>query len=489
MTDEYIDLDRYFAQIPSEMMTRDDDDAQRVSSLAPSLQWRDLLAKHRVIILAEPGAGKTWEIRQAAQKLRAQNSAAFFLKLEHVADNLETSFDVGTFDEFKVWLSGSEEGWIFLDSVDEARLVDPRDFEKAVRRLGQAIGGAKQRAHIYITSRLHEWRWNSDARLVAEKLPYQPTAASQSQGDEGAKPGKGLSAAVQKKTPGETKPELIVVALSALMHEQMELFASKRSVEDAREMIEEVVRKDATQFASRPLDLDELIDYWRTHKKIGRRIELIRSSIETRLREHDGNRMAQRPLTMERARDGARRLAAATTFQRTARIVIPGAEASRAGVHATDILHDWTERDVVTLLGRPLFDEPIYGTVRFHHRSQREFLAAEWLLELLIDGKSRRAIEGLFFSEQYGLEIVPRSGRAVLSWISLWDDALRARALRVAPEVLIDGGDPSELAVDIREVILRKFCAEQVDRTQGHYSFDAASIQRFAHPDLGPVVS
>lgn len=488
MTNKFIDLDRYFALVPSEMMTRDDDDAQRVGSLAPSLQWHDLLTKHRVVILAEPGAGKTWEIRHAAQKLRAKNTAAFFLKLEHVADHLDTSFDVGTYEEFTAWLSGSEEGWIFLDSVDEARLVDPRDFEKAVRRLGKAVGGAKQRAHIYVTSRLHEWRWNSDARLVTEKLAYQPPAGSKKQNEEAARPGRGRSTSIQTKTTGESKREIMVVALSALTREQMERFASERYVEDAREMIEEVVRQDATQFASRPLDLDELIDYWRTHREIGRRIELIRSSIDNRLKEHDGNRMAQRPLSMERARDGVRRLAAAVTFQRTDRIVIPGAEASRRGVLATDILDDWTEREVITLLGRPVFEEPIFGTVRFHHRSLSEFLAAEWLYELLIDGKSRRAIEGLFFTEQYGLETVSRRGQAVLSWLALWDDALRGRALKVAPEVLIDGGDPSELAVDIREVILRKFCEEH-DRTQGHYSFDAASIQRFAHRDLAATIN
>jgi len=60
------------------------------------------------------------------------------------------------------------------------------------------------------------------------------------------------------------------------------------------------------------------------------------------------------------------------------------------------VLSDWTEADQTSLLSRPVFDEAIYGTLRFHHRSVREFLAAEWLAHLLSRSSSRRAIEGLF---------------------------------------------------------------------------------------------
>jgi len=157
------DLNRHFASIPAELKLRDGDDAEPVIGATTSVHWVDLLGSHRVVILAEPGAGKTWEIRHAAERLRAEGKAAFFLRLEHVATDITLAFDVGTHAEFVSWLNGRDEGWIFLDSVDEARLADPRDFDLALRRFGDAINGQGQRAHIYITSRLHEWRWVSDA--------------------------------------------------------------------------------------------------------------------------------------------------------------------------------------------------------------------------------------------------------------------------------------------------------------------------------------
>jgi len=490
MNDKFIDLNRHFSSIPGELKLRDGDDAEPIIGRAGTLHWADLLGSHRVVILAEPGAGKTWEIRHAAERLRADGKAAFFLRLEHVATDLTLAFDVGTHADFAGWLEGQDEGWIFLDSVDEARLADPRDFDLALRRFADAIDGHGQRAHIYITSRLHEWRWVSDARLVAEKLPFKALNQPEGNGNEAQGADKGDSAGGERKrSTGAQAQALQVVALASLSRAQMIEFARKKEVADAEGLIDEIERKDATQFASRPQDLQDLIDYWEEHKRIGRRLELIKASVTKKLRERDPNRATLRALTEEKAREGARLLAAAATFQRTSRIVLPGSDTSQKGVIATEVLPGWAHSEVATLLSRPLFDEPIYGTVRFHHRSIREFLTAEWLLLLLQDGKSRRAIEGLQFREQYGVELVAPLARPVLAWLSLWDDGLRANAVRLAPEILIDEGDPSELPVEIRKSLLRAFCREYEDRTRGHHRYDNAAIQRFAHEDLAETIT
>jgi hypothetical protein len=490
MNDEFIELHRHFASIPAALKLRDGDDAEPIIGAAAMVRWADLLALQRVVILAGPGAGKTWEIRHAAERLRAEGKAAFFLRLEHVAADLTLAFDVGTHAAFIEWLGGHENGWIFLDSVDEARLADPRDFDLALRRFGEAIAGHGQRAHIYITSRLHEWRWESDARLVAEKLPFKPLSRAQERTDGAADEAIGGSVRGERtKSTSTLPPSLQLVALASLSREQMLEFARKREAVDAERLIDEIERKDATQFASRPQDLQDLIVYWHEHKRIGRRAELIKASIPKKLRERDPNRAVRHALTEEKAREGARLLAAATTFQRTSRIVLSGSDSSQIGVIATEVLPGWSHAEVSTLLSRPLFDEPIYGTVRFHHRSIREFLAAEWLLLLLQDGKSRRAIEGLLLREQYGVEVVALLARPMLAWLSLWDDALRAIAMRLAPEILIEEGDPSELPIEIRKALLRAFCREYEDRTRGHHAYDAAAIQRFAHEDLADTIA
>src|SRR3569623_1283794 len=60
----------------------------------------------------------------------------------------------------------------------------------------------------------------------------------------------------------------------------------------------------------------------------------------------------------------------------------------------------------------------------------------------------------LFFKKQYGLEVITPTLRPVLPWLALLDDKIRQRVMKVAPEVLLEGGDPSELHLEIRRKVL-----------------------------------
>lgn len=141
-----------------------------------------------------------------------------------------------------------------------------------------------------------------------------------------------------------------------------------------------------------------------------------------------------------------------------------------------------------TLLNRPLFDEATYGRVRFHHRSVREFLTARWLLHLLESGKSRRAVEGLLFAHRYGLDAVIPSMKPIVAWLALWDERVRNRLLTIAPEILIEHGDPSHLPVDIREQLLQQFASLNEGQGDTGAYFDITSVRRLADPRLATIV-
>jgi len=72
--------------------------------------------------------------------------------------------------------------------------------------------------------------------------------------------------------------------------------------------------------------------------------------------------------------DGSPRPSAASSAltQESAIPVTDGTENVR-GLAIREMLPDWDDRDCATLRSRPIFDEGIYGTVRFHHRSVRDF--------------------------------------------------------------------------------------------------------------------
>ncbi|MFX9389564.1 hypothetical protein ABTO07_20360, partial [Acinetobacter baumannii] len=91
------------------------------------------------------------------------------------------------------------------------------------------------------------------------------------------------------------------------------------------------------------------------------------------------------PISKERVREGARLVAAASTLAKESAVRVPDGQKNDRGLDIKQVLTDWDDADCRTLLTRPIFDEGIYGTVRFHHRSVREFLTAEWLHSLLVD--------------------------------------------------------------------------------------------------------
>ena len=111
------------------------------------------------------------------------------------------------------------------------------------------------------------------------------------------------------------------------------------------------------------------------------------------------------------------------------------------------VLADWDDREQAALLTRPVFDEALYGTVRFHHRTVREYLTAEWFAKLLKHETSRRYIESLFFCNQYGIDVVVPTLRPILPWLAIFDENIRARVYKIAPEIFFEGGDPSQLSL------------------------------------------
>ena len=178
-TYKFIELHRTFYELPKHSSENDDVDISRAFHFGERLCWPDLIKEYRLIILSEAGSGKTFEIRNVACTLREQGKPAFFLRLEYIPRDFEVAFEVGTYEAFQEWLTSAEEGWLLLDSVDEARLRDPRDFERAVRILSRQISTAKDRTHIVITGRTTAWRPKTDLVCCTDHLPYAAAATSE----------------------------------------------------------------------------------------------------------------------------------------------------------------------------------------------------------------------------------------------------------------------------------------------------------------------
>lgn len=483
---EFIDLDRTLRDIPVGENLTDELDLQRRMGSGASSSWAELCPEMRVVVLAEAGAGKTWEIRNLADRLRHEGKVAFFIRLELLAENFELAFEPEQYPDFEAWLAGQEDAWLLLDSVDEARLRHPGDFGIAIRKLASILSAAKARAHIVLTGRISAWRPATDLGLCIELLPH-PSPDTNTRTAESGDALDGDTVRTER-VKGGAASGYHVVTLEDLGDDQVSRFVAARGIENPAAFVDAVERADARGFTARPQDLDELVDFWRVNGRIGSRWEILTASIDRRLEERDQNRADVHALSPEKARLGAQALAAAVTLTAVPVIRVPDGADATNGVAVSAILPRWTDAEAGVLLQRPVFDGAIYGTVRFHHRSVREFLAAQWFAERLGQAPSRLGLEQLFFRRQYGIEVLSPMLRPVLPWLMLMDEGIRRRVLALAPEVVFEGGDPSRLPLADRKRILADVCAQLSKHTSGRSVQDYSAVQRFANEDIADEI-
>ena len=456
-----VPVERRFRQVAKEL---DTDKAEAFRSLwAPrgATVWDDLIPRHRVVILADAGAGKTFELRAQAEKMGGDGRHAFFLRLEDIGAEVTEALEVGSPDDFRAWLAGTDEAWLFLDSVDEARLDSPRTFEKALMRLKHAIGGEHHRAHIFISSRPYAWRASADPAMVERIFPF-PSA----------------------KTSEDDANELFVYWLAPLDADAVRFYATFREADAVEPLIDAIERANLWSIAERPFDLEDILDKWENDRALGSRLEMLRYGIDRRLKEIDPDRRDRQPLNHQHALDGARMLAAAVTFMNMPGIRVSDTLGEENGIDPEVLFPNWRPSEIEALLSRALFNDAIYGMVRFRHREVRELLAAEWLQGLLAKGLPRQAVEGLIFREQYDERVITPRLRPLVPWLLVLDDRIRERALELDPAIAAEGGDPAQLPLPVRRAILVGI-TEQIAASEGtSRAGDNAAVARIAQPDL-----
>ena len=400
-------------------------------------RWNEIVDERRVLILADPGAGKTFEALTRARKMHDSGKKAFFIRIEAIDARFESAFEVGTAEEFVTWLAANEEAWFFLDSVDEAQLETPRALENAIRIFGERIHAARERAHIFITSREDAWQALPDRTLVEQYLPCGTPAEAESEED----------------TSQTSDPLLKIFRLTGLSEDEIALFASYYGVGNVAIFVDTIRRGNLMALAEQPFDLKALIRKWSADRVLGSRFDVLRRMIELQL-EPLSAAGATVHVDPAKARGGARTLAGAVMLTGKAIVCLPNGVHSPDRIDPRELLPDWTGPELDALLRTGIFDDVVYTSVRFRHREIRELLSAEWAHHLLVQSGGRAPIENLFFRESYGEQVIVPRMRPTLVWLILLDEDVRDRALALAPEIASEGGDPSRLPIDVRRTML-----------------------------------
>lgn len=408
--------------------------------------WRELEEHYRVLVLADPGAGKTFEAKDRAIKLRADGSKAFFIRIEALDAAFEDAFEVGTAGEFADWLTGEGEAYFFLDSVDEAQLGTPRALEDAIRVFGARIQTARERARVVITSREDAWQALSDRTLVEQYLPHGAPMDVQDGEQEGS-------------NDAENDGLLKIYRLGGLKIDQIKLFAAHHSIGDVNAFIAAIERGGLMTLAERPFDLKALIRKWQADGALGSRLEVLQRLVELELAPLSVTGASPK-IESDQARSCARALAAAVTLTGRNIVSLPDDPNKAERVDPCAVLPDWPEQELNAILQTGIFDDIVYASVRFRHREIRELLTAEWAKEMLDRPGARPKVEALFFRTQYGEQVIVPRLRPTLCWLLVLDESVRDRALAHEPDIASEGGDPSQLPLAVRQQMLAGIVAQ-----------------------------
>lgn len=492
----FVDLERRFVQWREGQGLDDADIEYLTTTFAGGLGWPDLLEKSRVVVLAEAGSGKTEELRVQADKQRAAGCYAFYATVQDVAKaGLVGALLPQDREAFNAWLASEETAWLFIDSIDEAKL-DLIRVETALRQILEGVYGSQTRARIVLSGRVTDWEYRADLNRLNSTLPVPKTKPDEAL----IAPDQALDDALQHRRTQRHRDEppesATVVVMAALDADRVRKFAAAQGIANLEVFMRELDARDLWELARRPADLDWLVQYWRAHGRLGQLAEMLQASLTERLTETNPLHARRDGIAVPTAFEALERLGASFVFGRKDKLAIPDSALALAQVAADpkvdDVLPDWSGEHRRQLLSRPVFDPATFGRVRLHNDNKgavRSLLAARWLRRMRERRLALRRIRKLLFAKTYGVRLIRPSLAQTTAWLSIWDDDIARTVLATDPKLLMSAGDPGSLPREVRRSIL----IGMIDRLAGGERWAGwtirGSLRRFATADLAPEIN
>lgn len=504
-------------------------------------RWQNLLESAPLVILGEGRSGKTHEFEKQVENLRRAGNISFFIPLERLHDeNLEDVLSTEDFKTFTAWkASPTAVAYFFLDALDELKLRDG-SLRTAAKKIQLACEPHFSRLKLVLSCRPADWQLQIDSQhlepfCVAKKYS-QPTegttgrirnSASVNSPSDGKLKNifnlfidkvkkvffshhlndiaheeremqsffidiisksdikQGQSNSEKESDSNEEKILPTIVTLLPLSRSEIKNFAHSYSPNYSDDFCSHVEKHDFWHLYRLPAEIIDALDQMATKVPLGSLEDQLRLGIEQKLRELQPKK--RRALSLEKARQGAERIALALFLLKRRTIKVEESNAPNM-LDIGDILTDWTPEEQRELIGKTLFDPSGVGAVRFHHRATQEYLAAQRLHHLHEEGMHERDLFALLFSEVGGEEVIKPSMAPVAAWLALWHPNIRRAVLEREPRLLFSQGLPSALSTDIRAEVLRAYIKQYAGKGWCQSGIGHEELKRVAHPDLGPVI-
>lgn len=440
-----VDLQRTFS-ITKEQTEDSEDWTHYLTQGGGKLTWQDLHEKPVTVIVGEAGIGKTCEFKNEVKRLQDDGKAAFFIELSQLIDRESWGLALEQSEPaYSRWQASSEDGYFFLDAVDEARLTSHAAFKKALTVVLAGLRQHLSRVRITISSRWTDWSID-EVRTAVEELVVTPIEASRRTAKavpEGEFSEEAPALHIEQPS-SDAHEEALVVSLDPLSRPEAHRLSEVWGVDGTTAFWAAIDDGEYDHMATRPLDLRWMVDLWNQKHSLGTYLELIEGNVANRLKETNPSYQAcGAVLSLDRLRRGAEELAAAAEFSGLTFIATVSASTHRLDeVTPTVVLADWHPTEITRLLASAVFDEATFGRVKFHHRSSREYLSACWINRQLSSGMPFHQALPLFAASPFGETVLLPARRWTLCWLAAINVGVREWVTRHFPEMLVFDGDP-----------------------------------------------
>lgn len=376
--------------------------APSVWNEAPQRTWSDWDAVPCILLLGEPGSGKTREFLHWFMQLGASGHAAFMSRWQNWCDGDDVFATLNDHKGFFTALEARQTVWWFIDALDEGRIKTERAFDvikKGLRELNEH--GVLDQLRLRISCRSRDWRPTEASQLTS----FFPDTA----------------------TGNEAIDGVVTLQLLPLDDAAVRILALEKlgTQEAVNRFMEALMRRHVVPLSGQPLLLAMMLQlFQKGDETLGRdRTGLYARAVENLNTEHNTERRDQAPpQTMPDKRITiAKALAVHAVFGGKDAIAVPDTD-SQSDRTLNAACSGAERREILETLNTGLFTQHTGNGFNFIHRSLTEYLTAVYLSERLEAGLPLGRMLPLFPVEY---DVIPGPLRETAAWLAGLDARFR----------------------------------------------------------------
>lgn len=416
--------------------------------------------QHCVIILGEPGIGKTTEFKKLSEM--AQN--VLYLDLRDIQD-IEVFKDfLLPRTEYSLWKNGQSSLTLFLDSFDEM-ILNQDKFSSFLSNLLTNSGGNLSQLSLRVACR--NLLWSETAQNNLQKIWDKP---------------------------------IEIIELCPLTKKDVLLAANLNQI-DEHEFLSAIIKNDLAALAGKPLTLKMLISIFKEKSSLpSGKVDLFRRGVEFLLQEIDPSKInsSSRPRTdLNKRKIIAEKLAALMTLSAKGVLVlsIPESGLSDLDLLVDDVCGDeFTDTDhslqisrdeVIETLNTGIFSSRGNSKVGWSHLSFGEFLTAEYLNRHNLTWEQQRS---LLFQRPFSFndyKLIPQLYETAI-WLASLDGEFYNRVLDTDPEILLKTDFKNSSTDKQKELLVQRLLQgiEEGDFIENWELLNVNNYEKLCHPNI-----